>query len=148
MRKLWISRAIMTGVLILLLGTGLDAMAGMGMGGGRGRGGAYSSNLTDDQISQMAAEQQSFLKSTAGIREQLRENEVLLRAEHSKKAPDAAKITLLQNQENTLRSQFDTALQQHMVTMKKIDPNFVEGRGMGRGMGMGPGNGMGPSNGY
>ncbi len=148
MQKTWISSAVMTGVLIMLLGMSVDATAGMGMGGGRGRGGAYSSNLTDDQISQMAAEQQSFLKSTAGIREQLHENRVLLRAEHSKKAPDTAKITLLQNQENTLRSQFDTALQQHMAAMKKIDPNFVEGRGMGRGMGMGAGNGMGPGNGY
>lgn len=147
MKNIWTVRAIVMVIAIVLLGMGIDAIAGMGWGG-RGMGYGYSRDLTDAQISQIAAERQAFMKATEGIREQLREKAILLRAEYGKKAPDTAQITSLQSEVNTLRSQFDTARLKHILAIKKIDPNFISGpgsgRGMGRGgMGRGCGNGMG-----
>lgn len=150
MQKQLVVRAIVLGAVVMLMGMNAHAIAGMG-GGNRGMGGTYSSNLTDEQISQMAAEKITFMKSTQELRDQIREKTIFLKAEQSKKAPDTAQIASLQNELTNLRSQFNAARQQHMAAMKQIDPNFPEGRGGGRGhgggMGMGYGNGMGEGHG-
>jgi len=51
---------------------------------------------------------------------------------------------ILQKEISDLQAQFDQKRLTHVLEMKKIDPNFTEGRGFGMGMGMGPGKGPGP----
>lgn len=142
----WAVKLIVIGVVVILTGWTADAAAGRGRGG-RGAGPTYSADLTDAQISQLAAERQSFMESTKDIREQLREKNMLLHAEQAKKSPDTAKISSLESELTTLRAQFQDARQQHVAAMKRIDPNFTEGKGGGRGCGAGMGAGYGNGSG-
>ena len=79
------------------------------------------------------------MESTQDLRQQLREKNMSLRLEQSKKAPDTAKIASLQTDVTALRTELDQKRQDHLSAMKQIDPNFTEGRGRGAGMGMGRG---------
>jgi len=148
MAKHWLTKTVVIGVAVMMIGMSANAIAGMGRGGmgGGGMWGINSSNLTDAQISQLESEQKAFMDSTQDLRQQLREKTMSLRFEQSKKAPDTAKITSLQNDVTALRSQLDQKRQAHLSAMKQIDPNFTEGRGLGAGMGMGMGRGYCMSN--
>jgi len=148
MAKHWLTKTVVIGVAVMMMGMSANAIAGMGRGGmgGGGMWGINSSNLTDAQISQLESEQKAFMDSTQDLRQQLREKTMSLRFEQSKKAPDTAKITSLQNDVTALRSQLDQKRQAHLSAMKQIDPNFTEGRGLGAGMGMGMGRGYCMSN--
>ncbi|MFH0997535.1 MAG: periplasmic heavy metal sensor [Pseudomonadota bacterium] len=139
MAKYWLTKTVVIGVAVMMMGMSVNAIAGMGRGGmgGGGMWGINSSNLTDDQISQLESEQKAFMESTQDLRQQLREKTMSLRFEQSKKAPDAAKIASLQNDLTALRSEFDQKRQAHLSAMKQVDPNFTEGRGRGAGMGRG-----------
>jgi len=136
MTKHWITKMVVIGAAVMMMGMSVNAIAGMGRGG---MGGINSSNLTDAQISQLESEQKAFMESTQGLRQQLKEKNRSLRFEQSKKAPDTAKIASLQNDVTALRSEFDQKRQAHLSAMKQIDPNFAAGRGRGAGMGMGRG---------
>ena len=135
-------RMVVTGVVVALLGFGVNAFAetgrGAGMGGGAGMGpgsgmGGGRSNLTDDQIQQMQAEQNAFQTATADIRLQLNEKRQALHTELAKQTPDATTAMNLQKEISDLQAQFDEKRLTHILEMKKIDPNFAEGRGMGQG---------------
>ena len=139
MTKQLITKIAVLGAAVLMIGLSVDANAGMGRGG---MGGTTSSNLTDDQISQLESEQKAFMESTQGLRQQLQEKNSSLRFEQSKKAPDTAKIASLQTDVTALSSEFDQKRQVHLSAMKQIDPNFTEGRGKGAGMMGHRGNGM------
>jgi len=141
MTKHWITKMVVIGAAVMMMGMSVNAIAGMGRGGmgGGGMWGINSSNLTDAQISQLESEQKAFMESTQGLRQQLKEKNRSLRFEQSKKAPDTAKIASLQNDVTALRSEFDQKRQAHLSAMKQIDPNFAAGRGRGAGMGMGRG---------
>lgn len=139
MVKHWVTKTVVIGVAVMMMGMSANAIAGMGrdgMGGG-GMWGINTSNLTDDQISQLESEQKAFMESTQDPRQQLREKTMSLRLEQSKKAPDTAKIASLQTDAVALRKELDQKRQVHLSAMKQIDPNFTEGRGRGAGMGRG-----------
>ena len=137
MVKHWVTKTVVIGVAVMMMGISANAIAGMGRGGmgGGGMWGINTSNLTDDQISQLESEQKAFMESTQDLRQQLREKTMSLRLEQSKKAPDTAKIASLQNDVTALRTEFDQKRQVHLSAMKQVDPNFTEGRGRGAGMG-------------
>lgn len=139
MVKHWVTKTVVIGVAVMMMGMSANAIAGMGRGGmgGGGMWGINTSNLTDDQISQLESEQKAFMKSTQDPRQQLREKTMSLRLEQSKKAPDTAKIASLQTDAVALRTELDQKRQVHLSAMKQIDPNFTEGRGRGAGMGRG-----------
>jgi Spy/CpxP family protein refolding chaperone len=139
MTKHWISKTVVIGAAVMMMGMSANAIAGMGSGGmgGGGMWGINTANLTDDQISQLETEQTAFMASTQDLRQQLREKTMSLRFEQSKKAQDTEKIASLQTDVTELRSQFDQKRQVHLSAMKQIDPNFTEGRGRGAGMGRG-----------
>jgi hypothetical protein len=139
MTKRWSTKMLVIGAAVMMMGMSVHAIAGMGRGG---MGGTTSSNLTDDQISQLESEQKAFMESTQDLRQQLQEKTMSLRFEQSKKAPDTAKIASLQTDVTALRSEFDQKRQAHLSAMKQIDPNFTEGRGKGVGMMGHRGNGM------
>lgn len=139
MVKHWVTKTVVIGVAVMMMGMSANAIAGMGRGGmgGGGMWGINTSNLTDDQISQLESEQKAFMESTQDPRQQLREKTMSLRLEQSKKAPDTAKIASLQTDAVALRKELDQKRQVHLSAMKQIDPNFTEGRGRGAGMGRG-----------
>ncbi|MFH0994044.1 MAG: periplasmic heavy metal sensor [Pseudomonadota bacterium] len=144
MKKHLFSRMIVVGAVVVLMGFGVNAYAGMGKGAGNPEMGAVGANLTDDQIKRMESERNAFQAATKDIRQQLQEKRQALQAELAKQTPDAATCTALQKGISDLQSQFDQKRLTHILEMKKIDPNFTEGRGMGPGMGHGMGPGMGP----
>ena len=126
----------MAGLVVVLMGFGVNAFAQMGRGAGMGGGsgmGSGSSNLTDDQIQQMQAEQNAFRTATDDIRQQLNEKRQALHTELAKQTPDAATAEALQKEISDLQAQFDQKRLTHILEMKKIDPDFNEGRGMGQG---------------
>ena len=139
MKKRLFSGMVMVGALIMWVGFGANAFAG-GMGQGRGMGTA-SSNLTEDQIKQMETERNAFQTATQGLRQQLNEKRQALQTELTKQPPDAATCSAMQKEISDLQAQFDQKRLTHVLEMKKIDPNFAEGRGMGLGMGHGKGPG-------
>jgi len=142
MKKHLFSRMVVVGAVVMLMGFGMNAFAGMGPGSGMG---AASANLTDDQIKQMNTERNEFQTATQGIHQQLNEKRQALNTELTKQTPDAATAASLQKDISDLQAQFDQKRLTHILKMKKIDPNFTEGRGMGHGMGPGMGPGMGNS---
>ena len=139
MAKHWLTKTVVIGVAVMMIGMSASAIAGMGRGGmgGGGMWGINSSNLTDAQISQLESEQKAFMESTQDLHQQLKEKTSSLRFEQSKKAPDTAKIASLQTDVTALKSQLDQKRQAHLSAMKQIDPNFSQGRGKGAGMGRG-----------
>jgi Spy/CpxP family protein refolding chaperone len=144
MKNHLISRMVVVGAAVVLMGIGVNAFAGMGQGPGNPGMGGASANLTDDQIKKMESERNAFQSATKDIRQQLNEKRQALHTELAKPTPDAAKAATLQKAVSDLQSQFDQKRLIHILNMKKIDPNFVEGPGMGFGMGPGMGQGMGP----
>ena len=126
----------MAGLVVVLMGFGVNAFAQMGRGAGMGGGsgmGPGRANLTDDQIQQMQAEQNAFRTATDDIRQQLNEKRQALHTELAKQTPDAATAEALQKEISDLQAQFDQKRLTHILEMKKIDPDFNEGRGMGQG---------------
>jgi Spy/CpxP family protein refolding chaperone len=149
MKKHLFSRMVVVGAVVVLMGYGVNVYAGMGKGpGGHGMG-TTSANLTDEQIKQMESERNAFQTATKGLRQQLNEKRQALQSELAKQAPDAATCAAIQKDISDLQTQFDQKRLTHVLEMKKIDPNFAEGRGMGPNMGhgMGPGKGLGPCGG-
>lgn len=141
MKKHLFSRIVVVGAVVVLMGFGVNANAGMGKGPGNRGMGAASANLTDDQIKQMETERNAFQAATQGIHQQLKEKRQVLQTELTKQSPDAATCAAIQKEVSDLQSQFDQKRLTHILEMKKIDPNFAEGRGMGPGMGHGMGQG-------
>lgn len=143
MKKHLFSRMVVLGAVIVLMGFGVNVYAGMNKGPGNSGMGAASANLTDDQIKRMESERNAFQTATQGIHQQLNEKRQALNAELAKQAPDAATCFAIQKDISDLQAQFEQKRLTHILEMKKIDPNFAEGRGMGSGMGHGMGPGMG-----
>jgi Spy/CpxP family protein refolding chaperone len=141
MKRHLYSKMVVVGALVAMMGFGVNAFAGMGKGSGNRGMGAASSNLTDDQIKQMESERNAFQTATNNIRQQLNEKRQALNAELAKPTPDAATAATLQKEISDLQAQFDQKRLTHILEMKRIDPNYTEGRGMGRGpFGGGPTN--------
>jgi Spy/CpxP family protein refolding chaperone len=148
MKKHLFSRMVVVVAVVVLIGSGVSAFAGMGKGAGNPGMCAANANLTDDQIKKMESERAAFLLATKDIRQQINEKRQTLQAELTKQTPDTSTCASIQKEVSDLQSQFDQKRLTHILEMKKIDPNFTEGKGMGHGMGHGMGNpsGSGPPN--
>ncbi|MEI6258610.1 MAG: periplasmic heavy metal sensor [Deltaproteobacteria bacterium] len=148
MKKHLFSRMVVVVAVAVLIGSGVNAFAGMGKGAGNPGMCAANANLTDDQIKKMESERTAFLLATKDIRQQINEKRQTLQAELTKQTPDTSTCASIQKEVSDLQSQFDQKRLTHILEMKKIDPNFTEGRGMGHGMGHGMGSpsGGGPPN--
>jgi Spy/CpxP family protein refolding chaperone len=140
MKKHLFPRIVVVGAVVMLMGFGVNAFAGTDKGNENPGQAAVSAKMTDDQIKQMETKRNEFQTATAGIRQQLNEKRQGLQAELAKQAPDATKCMALQKEVSELQAQFDQKRVTHILEMKKIDPNFTEGRGMGHPMGRGMGN--------
>lgn len=138
---------------------------GPGSGPGYGARGAWGPgvNLTPEQNQKVQALQESFLKQTLPLRNEMQIKQLELRTLWAQTNPDQAKILAKQKEINALRGQLQEKGTQNRLEMRKIltpeqqaqlganGPGFGPGYGMRGGMmggGFGPGRGMGYGTGY
>jgi len=105
--------------------------------GDRGPGHGYRGNLNDDQTEALEKEQAAFMKATEAIRQDLYSKQLALQSELSKSDPDTATAIALQKEISELEAQLDQKRIDHMIKVRKIDPDT--GRGFAA---------MGPMMGY
>jgi Spy/CpxP family protein refolding chaperone len=102
------------------------------------RGYGYRGNLSEDQIKALDNEQDAFLKQTETIRQDLYTRQLSLENELAKTNPDTAKAEALQKGISRLEAQLDQMRIDHVIKMKKIDPDAGGGfTAMGPRMGYG-----------
>ena len=169
-----IRKMVLIPTIIFIVGFGSYALAHMGEGSGYKRGGHHGSgwhhqgyggswgNLSEEKIKQMQAERNAFFEATGEIRAQIYQKRLELGSELAKKDYDIEKAIALQKEISGLRSQLDLKRLDHILNLKKINPDVGRGlmggghwdyrmmgpghhmgSGMGHGM-MGPGYHMGP----
>lgn len=93
--------------------------------------------LSDDEIEKMEKERESFHRATEDLRQNVHTKELELQSEISKENPDNQKAAKLQKEISDLEAKIDQKRIDHLIKMKKINPNagrmFMgrEGRGYG-----------------
>jgi Spy/CpxP family protein refolding chaperone len=139
---------IIAAAVISLVGLGASAFAhgGKGWGGGYGNHGpggnsgcgkGYGDSLSEEEVEQIERQREAFFEQTQDLRSSLREKRRELRSELSNDEPDAVKAAGLQQEISELRAQLDQKRIEHVIEMKKLNPNA--GIGYGRHMrGHGP----------
>ena len=126
---------------VALFGFAINAFAhgGMGWHHGGGNGSGYSDQLNKEEYKQFEEQREAFFKETRELRSSLLEKERELQEELAKEKLDANKASGLQKEISELQAQFDQKRIDHMVEMRKLNPNT--GRGFMHGgpmMGYGP----------
>ena len=91
------------------------------------QGYGYRGNLSEDQIKALDNEQDTFLKQTETIRQDLYAKQLALESELAKANPDTAKAQALQKEISNLSAQLDQVRIDHLIRMKKIDPDAGRG---------------------
>jgi len=159
-------------ITVALVAVGANAMAGQGMGSGRdghgckGRGQMMSpgdggcgqrwADLTAQQRERLEAERQAFADATKQSRQDLYAKRLALKAELAKRDADITAAKNLQTDISNIQANLDQQRLEHIVAMRKIDPDAGRGflgecggrgcRGHGRQGGMGVGSGNCPFN--
>lgn len=95
-----------------------------------GYGPGYSGQLSEEEINQLEQARDKFFDETRALRDDIFDKKSELRDELAKDEPDAAKTSKLQKEISGLQGQFDQKRIDHMLKLKKINPNI--GRGYGR----------------
>ena len=98
-------------------------------------------DLSDDEIEKLEKERETFYRATEDLRQDVYTKELALKSELSKENPDTQKAAKLQKEISGLEAKIDQKRIDHLIKMKKINPNagrMFTGRG---GMGYGPSNG-------
>lgn len=113
-----------------------------GYGGGYGRGDV--GNLSEEERNQLAAERERFLEQTKDLRDQIGAKRDALADELSKDNPDSEAAAKLQNEISELKTQFDQKRLEHLLELKKINPELGSGYGHMKGGGGRGGYGRGP----
>ncbi len=107
-------------------------------GGGYGAGSGYMmGNLSEDDAKKINDERDTFFKATEELRQDIYAKELELNSELAKKNIDAGKAANIQKEISELESKFDQKRLDHMIKMKKLNPNLARGLGMRGGMGGG-----------
>ncbi len=140
---------------IAIIGFAINAFAHGGMGRGyRGQGwcgqygNGYNQQLTQEEYQQLQDEREAFFKDTEGLRNNLFEKRQALQNELAKEQPDTTKASKLQKEISDLQAQFDQKRIDHMIKMRKVNPNAGRGFMRGGGSGMGYGSMMGRGYGH
>jgi len=102
-------------------------------------GNDYRTDLKDEDIRALEEERTAFLKATDSIRQNLYSKELELRSELYKENPDVSKAGALQKEISELESELDQKRLDHMIKIRKLNPNAGRGFMMG-GYHMGYGN--------
>ena len=96
-------------------------------------------NLSDDDVAALEKEREAFFKATENLRQDIYAKRLALRSELAKKDPDVKNAQDLQKAISDLEAKIDQERVDHMIKMKKINPNAGRGYGSGRGHGRGGG---------
>ena len=94
-------------------------------------GHVYRADLKDEDIKALDEERSAFLRATDSIRQNVYSKELELRSELYKEDPDVSKAGALQKEISELESELDKKRINHMIKMRKLNPN-VSGEFMGR----------------
>jgi hypothetical protein len=142
------SKALVMITIVAIIGFATYAFAGWGMGyGHHGRGhygsgwhhegwngpgyGPMMDDLSDAEIEKMATERNAFFKTTENLRQDLYAKKLELESDLYKENPDTRKAAKLQKEISKLEAKLDQKRIDHMVKIRKINPDA--GRGfMGR----------------
>jgi len=138
------NKSIMVLSIIAILAFGAYAFADWGMGyGNHGRGhydqgmhqrgwegsgyGHMMGDLSEEQIKKLDKERNAFYKATEDLRQEIYQKELELRSELSKANPDAEKAASLQKNISKLEARLNQKQIDHMIAVKKINPNAGRG---------------------
>ncbi len=136
--------AVIIIAVVTVVGIGINAFAhgSKGWGGGWGyhRGpqncpgnyqgdyeGSYGGPVNSEEFKQFEQKRDAFFNETQELRSALYEKERELQNELSKENPDAAKASGLQQEISDLHAQFDQKRLDHMIEMRKLNPNAGRG---------------------
>lgn len=157
-----IKRTLIAGLVaaaVMTAGTNAFAGKGMGMGSGDDDRGSHhnrkgdcaymNADLTDEQRQQMDAQRKAFFAATKKARQELYAKKLELRAEMAKSGTDPQKASALQKEISTMQADLDQKHLDHVMAMRKINPDAGRGYGgdcpgmggHGKGGGMGHGSG-------
>jgi len=101
-------------------------------GGGYGPGSGYMmGNLTEDEAKKINDQREEFFKATEDLRQDIYAKELELNSELAKKNIDTEKATKLQKEISELESNFDQKRLEHMIKIRKLNPNLARGFGGG-----------------
>ena len=145
---------------IALVGFAVNVFAhggGMGRGDGWGykgqgyhqRGGhgpKYGDQLSEEEVKQLEQAREKFFNETKELRDDIFDKKRELRDELAQDEPDNAKASKLQREISVLQGRFDQKRIDHMLKLKKLNPNIGRGYGLGH-MHSGPMMGYGPRGG-
>jgi len=81
----------------------------------------YNSDLNEETVKKLNAEQEAFLKMTEGLRQIIYEKELYLKVELSKKKPDITTALGFQKELSEARGKFEQKMIAHLIRMKKIN---------------------------
>jgi len=144
---------IFAGIAVFVAIAAVSAFAhgpGWGMGGGWGHHGPgwhhrgdygqrYDDPMSKEEYQQWEQQREAFFTETQDLRSNLYEKERELQNELAKSEPDAAKASGLQKEISELQSKLDQKRIDHMIEMRKLNPNADRGFiGGGPMMGYGP----------
>jgi hypothetical protein len=96
--------------------------------GGSNKYPGYNSDLNEETVKKLNAEQEAFLKMTEGLRQTIYEKELYLKVEISKKNPDKATALGFQKELSEARGKFEQKMIEHLIRMKKINLDAKSGR--------------------
>jgi zinc resistance-associated protein len=163
------SKAVIAGLAaVAVITMGSTAIAGKGYRQDGQRGGEYGQqyrdgscryadrnpNLTPEQREQLNAERKAYFEGTRKARQDLRAKRLALRSEIAKSELDENAVKGLQEEISRMQADLDMKRLDHIVNVRKIDPDaghgfFGKGRGKGhRGSGQHFGKGRGMGMGY
>jgi len=151
-----LTKTLIVLTLVAIMGIGTTAFAGKGKGNARyaqsgqyvcdgsgyGRNQKFMGNLSEEEITKLNEERNTFFKANQDLRRNIYQKRLELNSELAKKNPDSKKAGALQKELSGLKGQFDQKRIEHRIKMSKINPNFgLMGQGF-RGKGMGKEKGM------
>ncbi len=94
-------------------------------------------NLGEDEIKKLDAERTAFFEATKDLRRKIYQKRLELASELAKEDPDAAVASVLQKEISDFKAQMAQQRLEHILRVRKINPDL--GRGFWGGGPMGPG---------
>ena len=146
------SKLLVVLTVFAVVGFGVYAFADGGMGYGKNRGGwdhhgpgwrqggsgcpGYGGymmgDLSDEEIQKMDQQRKAFYNANKDSKQNIYQKRLELESEFAKKTPDAKKAAGIQKEISDLQARIDQNRVDHIIEMKKIDPDAGRGfRGNG-----------------
>jgi len=140
MKKNSMKMTMMAVTMIAIMGFGGTAVAyrqgGSGKGcPGYGDKGYGMSNLSEEDQARIGELRKAHMEATQSLRSQRNSKRFALKSELAKESPDLQSALKLQAELSDLNAQLGQKRIEHIIEMKKINPNAGKGLMMGQGYG-------------